>query len=149
VACFANGLEHLMDQLWFWLHPFDPAQHGGWAMAPVLPFFVRHVLLEIVIGHPFVMGCQQILPSVRFLKAPVGHAPLNAKRRFSIILIGPSFFDFLAWESLEVGQGMSSHSTQVRPPTDVPQHVYAIALKKHTYVLDVRNAARTLRSAKR
>lgn len=84
-----------MDQLWFWLHPFDPAQHGGWAMAPVLPFFVRYVLLEIVIGHPFVMGCQQILPSVRFLKAPVGHAPLNAKRRFSIILIGPSFFDFL------------------------------------------------------
>src|SRR5437588_7636480 len=80
-----------MDQLWFWLHPFDPAQHGGWAMAPVLPFFVRHVLLEIVIGHPFVMGCQQILPSVRFLKAPVGHASLNAKRRFYIILIGPSF----------------------------------------------------------
>lgn len=46
-------------------------------------------------------------------------------------------------------QAMSSHSTQMRPPTDVPTHVYAIALEKHTYVLDVRNAARTLRSAKR
>ncbi len=62
-------------------------------MAPVLPFFVRHVFLEIVISHPFVMGRQQVLPRVRFLKAPVDHASLHTNY-VELILIKQKFIPF-------------------------------------------------------
>ncbi len=47
-------------------------------MAPIIPIFMGHMPLEVVISHPLFMGCYQVLPCLRFLKAPICHTPLNA-----------------------------------------------------------------------
>ena len=84
-----------MHQCWLWLDSFDPAKDLRRAMTPILALLMGHVLLEIVVEHPFVVGREQVFPGVRLFKAPIRHTSLHTKRRFYIILIGASFFDFL------------------------------------------------------
>ena len=55
-ACFTDRRERLMDQRWLWLDSFDPTQDLCRTVAPILPLLVRHVLLKIVIAHPFIMS---------------------------------------------------------------------------------------------
>ena len=51
-SCFTEGRKCLVHQLWLWLHAFDPLQDGGWTVTSIISFFMREVLLEIVVPHP-------------------------------------------------------------------------------------------------
>ena len=122
IACFVQEArltdrrERLMHERWLRLDPFHPTQNLSRTMAAVLPLFVGHMTLEIVVDHPFVVSRQQIFPGLRLFKAPVGHTPLHTKRRFYIILIGSAFFDlfFLDAELLADAAGcMGDEDTAV------------------------------------
>src|SRR5260370_24684274 len=53
LARFTDGGKRLMHQSWFGLHTFDPPQNFSRAMTAVLPLFMGHMPLEIVVLHPF------------------------------------------------------------------------------------------------
>ncbi len=87
-----------MHHSFLWLHPLDPAQDLRWAVAAILPLLVRRA--------PCVFGNCSRASMYREPKtasshvcalifAPVSHTSLHAKRCFSVILLGFSFFDLL------------------------------------------------------
>src|SRR2546423_9868349 len=55
-------------------------------MPPIFSFFVRHVLLVVVVPDPFFVGGYQILPRLCRLEIPIGHAPLHIKAGFDVVL---------------------------------------------------------------
>src|SRR6266704_2036154 len=69
------------------LHSSLPVEDSGRAMAIIIPFLV---------------SSEQILPRMRFFKAPVRHTPLNTKRRFYIILIGTFFLNLLFFDAKQL-----------------------------------------------
>lgn len=70
-------------------------QPGRRAVAPIIPFFMREVLLEVVVTHPLLRRCKQVFPRLCFLKRPIRHATLDVEHRLNVVLVGSAFLDFL------------------------------------------------------
>src|SRR5512135_699908 len=85
-SCLTNRGEGTIHVVWLKLSASHPAKYFRRRVPPIFPFFMRQVLLKVVIEDPLFMHRNQVFPALRRLEIPVSHPSLHIKRRFYQIL---------------------------------------------------------------
>src|SRR6266704_4534284 len=73
----ANGRKGAIHVVWFIVLPSDPTKYFRWRMTAIFSFFVRQVLLKVVIQDPLLMCGNKVFPALRCFEIPVSHTSLH------------------------------------------------------------------------